>query len=234
MILYFSMKDLLSKNKISVNRTQEIKAPVLYNDDIEEIAMDIIKPQVDELVSLLQRCGVNDEVPPCIIDPYKVAENMGLCIERGYTGDEYALIDIEGRIVTISDKTQLYYHCARFGMGHEVGHYVLHQDVMVLARKTRQTINPTEKNWMERQANHFASCLLMPAPVIRLLFDHFVKRHLGTVSYPLSYKGSCFNNCILGPLAKTMNVSAEAATIRLEKLGLVCSQQLLPSYLPAS
>ncbi|MBR4898443.1 MAG: ImmA/IrrE family metallo-endopeptidase [Prevotella sp.] len=233
-ILYFSLADLLIKNNVSVNRSQKIKAPVLSNDDIEEIALGFIKSEVDELVSLLQRCEPNDKLPPCAIDPYKLAKSMGLRIERGYTGDKSALIDFEDRKVIISNEKQFFYHSARFDTGHEVGHYVLHYDVMAHAKAYRQIIHPNENDWMERQANHFAACLLMPAPVVRLLFDHFMIKHLGTVYYPLQANSGCTVLNIITPIAKAMNMSVEAATIRLKKLGLIYNQPPLPRCFPLS
>lgn len=231
-ILYFSMKDLLSKNHFCVNRSQEFKAPVLYNDDIEDIAMEYIKPQVDYFMNESQRCGNYDSVPDCIIDPYQLANTMGLSIERGFTGEETALIDFDRKTVTVSDKVQLNYHCARFGVAHDIGHYVLHSDVITQAKKKGQTINPTEKGWLEHHANHFASCLLMPAPVLRLLFSVFAKRNMGTTACTLPTRSCCVRECVIVPIARKMNVSIEAMTLRLEKLGLICESPL-PQSLPA-
>lgn len=231
-ILYFSMKDILSKNHFCVNRSQEFKAPVLYNNEIEEIAMEYIKPQVDYFMNELQRCGDYDSVPECIIDPYQLAKSMGLSIERGVTGEETALIDFDRKFITVSDKVQLNYHCARFGVAHDVGHYVLHSQDMVQAKKKGQTLTPTEKGWLEHHANYFASCLLMPAPVVRLLFSIFAKRNMGITTWPLSTRSCCVNACIIVPIARKMNVSNEAMTLRLEKLGLI-RESPLPQFLPA-
>ena len=220
-ILYFSMKDLLSNNNFYVNRSQEFKAPVLYNDEIEEIAMEYIKPQVDYFMNELQRCGEYDSVPECIIDPYQLASSMGLSIERGFTGEETALIDFDRKTITVSDKVQLNYHCARFGVAHDVGHHVLHSQEMVHAKKNGLTLPPTEKGWMEHHANHFASCLLMPAPVVRLLFSIFAKRNMGTTAWTLPTQNCCVRECVIAPIARKMNVSIEAMTFRLEKLGLI-------------
>ena len=230
-ILYFSMKDLLSKNHFCVNRSHEFKAPVLYNDDIEEVAMEYIKPQVDNFMNELQICGDYDSVPDCIIDPYQLASSMGLSIERGFTGEETALIDFDRKTVTVSDKVQLNYHCARFGVAHDVGHYVLHSDVITQAKKNGQTINPKEKGWLEHHANHFASCMLMPAPVVRLLFSIFKKRELGKMACYQPTLNSCVRGRIILPIARKMNVSTEAMTLRLEKLGLIRESQL-PQSLP--
>ncbi|MCR5038939.1 MAG: ImmA/IrrE family metallo-endopeptidase [Bacteroidales bacterium] len=234
-ILYFSMRDILIRNHFGVNRSQEIKAPVLYNDEIEDLAMSYIRPQVDCFMNLLQRCGDYGVVPQCVIDPYPLAESMGLHIERGFTGDETALIDFDRKTITVSDKVQLHYHCARFGVGHDTGHYVLHSNVMAQAKKNGQTIHPTEKGWMEHHANHFASCLLMPAPVVRALFNIYRRRNmLGTAVGQLSARSCCVRECVIAPIARTMNVSVQAMTLRLEKLGLISEGPPLPQFLPAS
>lgn len=229
-ILYFSMKDILSKNHFCVNRSQEFKAPILYNDEIEEIAMKHIKTQVDSFMNELQRCGDYGSVPECIIDPYQLAGSMGLSINKGFTGEETAFIDFDRKTITVSDKVQLNYHCARFGVAHDVGHYVLHSQDMVQAKKKGQTINPTEKGWLEHHANYFASCLLMPAPVVRLLFSIFAKRNMGTEAQLT--RSCCVNACVIVPVAQKMNVSIEAMTLRLEKLGLI-REPSLPQFLPA-
>lgn len=234
-MLYFSMKDLLRRNHIPVKRDDKIKAPVLYNDDIEAIALNCVKAQVDSLVSTLEDCGDNDPVPECVIDPYKLAETMGLQIVKGNTGEERALIDIGRRTVTISSSLPFDFHCTRFDMSHEDGHYVLHYDVMALAKERGLALDPSEKGWLEQQANHFASCLLMPAPVISRLFYIYMKRSsVQPCLCPLPAGSCCVRECIIAPVARKMNVSVEAATIRLKKMGLVCESQLLPRFLPAS
>ena len=157
---------------------------------------------------------------------------MGLSIERGFTGEETALIDFDRKTITVSDKVQLNYHCARFGVAHDVGHYVLHSQDMVQAKKKGQTLTPTEKGWLEHHANYFASCLLMPAPVVRLLFSIFAKRNMGITTWPLSTRSCCVRECIIVPIARKMNVSNEAMTLRLEKLGFICESPL-PQFLPA-
>jgi Zn-dependent peptidase ImmA (M78 family) len=87
---------------------------------------------------------------------------------------------------------------------------------------------------MEQQANHFAACLLMPAPVIRLLFAIYVQRHLGSFYYPISADGCCAKQDIIMPIAKAMNVSVAAVTFRLTKLGLIYSKPPVHHFLPAS
>ncbi len=70
-------------------------------------------------------------------------------------------------------------------------------------------------------ADSFASCLLMPAPVVRLLFSIFAKRELGTTAWALPPHSCCVRQRVIVPIAKKMNVSTEAMTLRLEKLGLI-------------
>ena len=235
LVLSFSMEDVLRRNKFTVQTRNEIKAPVMYFDDIENIALDCVKEQMEYCMSMLQRCGDYDRVPDCSIDPYRLAETMGLRIERGVTGEERAMIDIDRMTVTLNTQLRPEFHCARFAMAHEDGHYVLHYDVMSLAKRTRKTFSPVEKGWLEQQANHFASCLLMPAPIVRQLFNIYAKRHiLGPVALPLPTYNCCFREHIIKSVANTMNVSVEAATIRLEKMGLIYKEQSIPLYLPAS
>ena len=230
--LFYSMEDILKDHHFSVNSSQDIKAPYLSNADIEEIAMSLVKPQVDYFVTILQKCVYSDNIPECIINPYALGESLGLHIESGYTGENIAHIDIERKTVTICGKLGFNYHCTRFGMSHEVGHFVLHSDMIVSAKRRRQEIKPREKSWMEHHANYFASCLLMPAPVVKLLFNIFVRRNIyGVSSVPLN-RDRYVDQFVIVPIARIMNVSVEAATIRLVKMGLVYTLPQMPPYLP--
>lgn len=234
LVLSFSMEDILRRSQFIVQTRNEIKAPVMHFTDIEDIALDCVKEQVEAHMSMLQRCGDFGRVPDCSIDPYRLAMTMGLHIEKGFTGEERAQIDINRMTVTLNNRLRPEFHCARFAMAHEVGHYVLHSDVMSLAKRTLKTISPEENDWLERQANHFASCLLMPEPIVRQLFRIYIKRHiLGPVALPPVYS-SCVREDIIMWVAKNMNVSVEAATIRMEKKGLIRKETTVPHYLPAS
>ena len=69
-----SLTDFLKRNGIPVNNPGSAHAPKLTRDFIEEMVSQIIKTDVDTYVYLLKRCGVNDNVPYCIIDPYQYAK----------------------------------------------------------------------------------------------------------------------------------------------------------------
>lgn len=104
-------------------------------------------------------------------------------------------------------------HRQHFTLGHELGHYFLHQDILkeekglvdgenavdntnILYRLD----NPVEKNHIETEANHFAAGLLMPEALVRDAWDATAD----------------IEEC-----AKIFNVSTIAMSIRLTELELV-------------
>lgn len=234
--LFYSLSEILKSNNFSVNDYPEIKAPYLSNIEIEEEAMDLVKPQVDDLVSMLQQCGSSDCIPECIINPYPLAQSMGLRVVSGYTGNNISNIDIENKTVTISGNLGFNYHCTRFGLSHELGHFVFHKEMIVNAKSSNQEIKPQEMCWMEHHANYFASCLLMPAPIVHILYNHYYKRETnGSMVMPLLVNDDNypdFARRIIKKLADNMCVSVEAMAIRLEKMGLISKESPMPPYLP--
>jgi hypothetical protein len=116
-----------------------------------------------------------------------VEEVLGWRIERvssvGHHGDEMTLDPIHGtsdfadRLITIAVDTQ---RPARqnFTLAHEIGHIVLHSDLdLVRARRVHSVRSvkgvPQDKAlWrLEREANLFATELLMPPKAVRVQFE---------------------------------------------------------------
>jgi Zn-dependent peptidase ImmA (M78 family) len=104
-------------------------------------------------------------------------------------------------------------HRQHFTLGHELGHYFLHQDILkeekglVDGESSVDNTNilyrlddPAEKNRIETEANHFAAGLLMPEDLVRDAWDATAD----------------IEEC-----AKIFNVSTIAMSIRLTELGLV-------------
>ena len=203
-----------------------VAAPVLCDDEIESKAFQLVKPQVDFYVSLLRKCGPYDKVPVCEIDPYLLADKMGLTVNRGKTGKNLGHIDIGHRKVTLTNRLEADDPSDRFSMAHEIGHHVLHEKVSAKLEDGHHHIVSNTKKWLEHHAHHFASCLLMPAPVIKLLYAIYWKKEFKSEKVcPLLVNRDYYHDPvfqrIVGPVARKMNVSLQVAYIRLKKMGLL-------------
>ena len=204
-----------------------VAAPILSDEEIEAEALRLVQPQADRYVSLLNCCKPNDKVPVCEIDPYPIAREMGLVMKRGKTGRSLGQIDIGHKSVTLSNEVDANSPNDRFSMAHEIGHNHFHRRVSEKAEDGIHSVVQNTKKWLEHHANYFASCLLMPAKVIRLLYAIYWKKEFHRenvapirVSKEGYYRDPIFQR-VVGPVARKMNVSLQAAYIRLRKMGLL-------------
>ena len=203
-----------------------VVAPLLSDEEIEAEAFRFVQPQADRYVSTLSCCAPNDKVPVCEIDPYPIAKNMGLTIKRGKTGRNMGVIDIEHQSVTLSNKVDKNAPNGRFFMAHEIGHNHFHRRVSEKAKDGVHSVVSHTKKWLEHHANYFASCLLMPSNVVHLLYDIYWKKEFHrNNTCPIKVKKDYYHDPVfqrvVGPIARKMNVSLQAAYIRLKKMGLV-------------
>lgn len=88
----------------------------------------------------------------------------------------------------------------RFTLAHELGHYVLHQDLIGDGLIDSAMYRSKLGDWYERQANRWAADTLMPAGLVRGL-----------------YRGGMRS---LAELSNTLDVSEQAVRIRLSELHL--------------
>ena len=142
-------------------------------------------------------------------------------------------LDIQNRTITISYELQYQEHRGRFTVGHELGHYYLHSDILrdyfvaygendqSLSYQLSDTANTKR---LEYQANVFSACLLMPKEyVLALAYQHFTdrERNMGYVWYdnqPVNYQ-RC--HTLIAAMAKEMNVSRQAMFLRMKKLQIL-------------
>jgi hypothetical protein len=88
-----------------------------------------------------------------------------------------------------------------------------------------------EKRWLDRQANRFASYLLMPKPIVEKLYSLYWQKWFGRgEATPMvvernPYWNTDFQN-VVDPIARKMGVSSEAMLIRLVDLGLLVEVQV--------
>lgn len=221
-----SLSFILYKHASCNKKNLFVTAPVLTDAEIEAEALRLVQPQVDFYVSLLHRTGPDDKVPVCEIDPYQIAEDIGLTVDRGKTGRVLGKIDMSHKKVTLSNRLDFYDPSDLFSMAHEIGHNIFHQRLCEKVMDGAHAIVSHTKMWLEHHANYFASCLLMPASVIRLLYAIYWKKEFKSDKVaPLQVKGIYYKDPVFQrvvcPIARKMNVSKEAAYIRLKKMGLL-------------
>lgn len=221
-----SLSFILYKHALCEKKNLFVAAPYLSDSEIEAEALRLMKPQVDKFVLLLRQCGPDDKVPYCVIDPYSLAESMGLTVNRGKTGRHLGQIDFDHKEVTLSDRQEYDDPSDRFSMAHEIGHQIFHHPVSEKLKDGHHHIVTYAKKWLEHHAHYFASCLLMPAPVISLLYEIYWKKEFKNETVRPIYvdKGYYYDPIfqrVIGPVARKMKVSKQAAYIRLHKMGLI-------------
>lgn len=230
-----SLTAFLRRNGIPVKKPRSVRAPILPRDFIEVVVSQIIKEDVDTYVTMLKRCGLDDKVPYCIIDPYKYARQANLKVCRSDLSEQQHLghIVMGKKEVCLSDKYDAGDPCDRFSMAHEYGHHILHTHPIFcefLQRDAELTAEAasdmSEKKWLEVQANYFASYMLMPREIVELLYNLYWRKwfKLDKVK-PLHLPSSFYWNRdfqhVVGPVARHMGVSLEAMSITLQEMGLL-------------
>lgn len=226
-----SMSYMLRRYSIPVQESNLIKAPDLTDEEIEQKAMDMIANDLSYYDSILKKLSICDTPPVCSINPYVLADRFGLKVKhtnrsvRGNLGG----IHLGNRKVTIHHG-----ECAarsKFSMAHEIGHDVLHAHYNLRSdtsngRNADIQIEPSEEKRMEHQANHFASCLLMPSPIVRRIFSIYLQKELGMgcqekLTLGNTERDRYLFHHIVGPVARKMDVSMESMKYRLYDLKLL-------------
>ena len=221
-----SLSFILYKYASFKKKNMFLTAPILSDAEIEDVALNLIQPQVDHYLTQLQQYTLLSKVSVCEIDPYKLAKEMGLSVNRGKTGRKLGHIDISHKNITLSSRVKDKDPRDRYSMAHEIGHNIFHHRISEKAEDGHHYAVPDTKKWLEHHANFFASCLLMPAPIIRQLYEIYWKKEFKSeIVKPLYVDKDYYNDPsfqhVIGPVARKMKVSLKAAYIRLKKLGLL-------------
>ena len=227
-----SLFQVLKRYTISVVESQPWGAPMLSRKDIEEIAYSMVRDEAEAYAKLLISVDYRKEgVPDCEISPYTIARQRGIHIKRKNLSHMHqkANINLKSHEVTLSQKVNAYSKEERFSMSHEIGHDVLHslREKALTNDGIPKELSSDEKEVMEQQANYFASCLLLPREMTRLMYEIYWKKefhsdnvkplHVNKEEY---YKNRVFQR-IIGPASRHFNVSMEALMYRLHDIGLV-------------
>jgi Zn-dependent peptidase ImmA (M78 family) len=205
--------------------------PVLADDDIELVTQNILNAIDDGILSVGMSLTFSR-----FIDFMKRAYGVDVVIER------IGKYDSDGRLILSSCSfrekliridTSLPPVRQPFAIAHEAGHYLLHNKTL-LGQSEYETMEDStysysagkneltnDRQWLEWQANRFATHLLMPKFSVA---RHFAKaqgsglpRKLMVDAQPVSQK-EYFR--IVGVLSKYFQVSKQSIGYRLEELGL--------------
>lgn len=132
-----------------------------------------------------------------------------LILSRGAFYEEVDLKGKDGRIVTVDGRSIISLSSSipdkgkkRFTAAHELGHFELHKNLAVSADTQYELSNWYQSGPQEKEANEFASELLMPSN----LFQSQCKQRK-------------FNPDLLNHLASTFVVSKTAAILKFVKVG---------------
>lgn len=195
--------------------------------------------------------------PFYVLDPSYIARQLGLKFveaeslgnyrDKGTQFEVAGIIDRQNNTISISNRFDE--NIKRFTAAHEIGHYILHSDLV--SHRDKPISGPSiVKDLIEREADYFATCLLMPRRLVidefKLIFGSLPLRIDETLCFALGYKNdkeffakrnkplfyelllakaSMLNTKGLKSLASRFGVSAHAMAIRLEELKVIGSPE---------
>lgn len=170
--------------------------------------MRSLRPEA-EAKALLESAGITS-VP---VDVVEIALSLGLFVAPVELGS-----DVSGMLVMHEVGGAIGYNPnhaparQRFTIAHEIGHYILHRDEAPLFIDKQYSVvfrndrSSTGEDRREREANAFASALLMP--------DDQLRSAAAKVGFDLA------DDAALTSLARRFGVSKQALSYRLAALGL--------------
>lgn len=216
--VFSSLEDMLIKQNLPIKNEYRVLAPQYSNDYIEEVSKNIICEYgdcTDVLGAMLE-----DKAYPSVS-------------HKAMSYDRLGYIDLLSGNICISSSltpTDLRY---RFVLAHEYGHFILHRKVLgnkisVLCDNDVTLKNPyignLELKELERQANRFATYLLMPTSAfVSEVFKVFRRYDIrGGFMYVDSQPCNISNyHQVTSQLSVTFRVSKLAAAYRMMELKLL-------------
>ncbi|HAL74161.1 MAG TPA: hypothetical protein DCM45_03590 [Clostridiales bacterium] len=201
----------LAYNQLSVyNKTLLTQPGNLDIDDFAEnyLGINLDFAELSNNGSILGMLAFSD----CVVPIYDSEQNemRSLNVKAGT-----ALID--------STSIKRHEYRGRFTIAHECAHWLLHrpsyQGQSIICRKTGTT---DHIDWLEWQADNFASALLMPAVAVHAFMKNYVSEHRESMKMKYQLLGEYYARAkreqIIRIAAITFGVSILAAEIRLLKL----------------
>jgi Zn-dependent peptidase ImmA (M78 family) len=151
----------------------------------------------------------------------RIAEGEGAQIARHhFDGPESGFILRDGKRTIIGVNTRTSMRRQRFTIAHEIGHFILHEDKLIVDYAVRvnwrDEVSSQATDQQEIAANAFAAELLMPSD---LVFSHLA----AYAESARSNNESIARDDLIAQLARTFNVSTEAMGYRLINLGILAT-----------
>jgi len=152
--------------------------------DIESKANDLLSSYCESKNSSI-------ETP---VDPIDVLEFMGFSVDyvnNKYASNIYGALQVDRKVVEVNADVKINEGMENFTIAHELGHIVLHVPKMGKDKMTECDFDSISKdNVLEKEADIFAACLLMPDANVKeafyqirnsrlLLKDNFIFRFIG-------------------------------------------------------
>lgn len=215
---FSTLSDLLVNQKLPIKAKYRLVAPHYTNNQIEKVAKEILDTHHDYndiLVSLL-----DDNNYPMVASKVLPYGRLGF-------------LDIPTQNIYISSDLEVGCPRYRFVLAHEYGHFILHRDFLdskiAVLYENDDTLKSlcasnNELRILERQANRFASYLLMPKyefvkTVVELFEIYDIRRGFMYVDHqPCNLKDY---HCVTSGLSAKFLVSKQAAAYRMIDLGLM-------------
>jgi Zn-dependent peptidase ImmA (M78 family) len=146
----------------------------------------------------------------------EVAVSLGVTVLREPTDDDlsgFLFRDRKRKSVVVGVNANHHPNRQNFTIGHELGHFLLHEGNEVhvdrgFQIKLRNEASSTGVDVEERESNLFAAELLMPARFLQKDFEKIDGLDLN-------------NESVVGELADKYGVSSQAMTFRLANLGYI-------------
>ncbi len=155
------------------------------------------------------------------VDLYELSEKIGLRIKDvPSTGFDGALVRVADRPRGIIGKRETIAGDGRkrFTVAHEIGHYILPGHGVDISICAREQLDVARKNVarMEKEANKFASELLLPSATVRAVVNKF-----GTSMDTCSFVAGHFDVSLTASVAKCVEVSDAVAALVVADDGVI-------------
>lgn len=222
---YSNFIDFVSEQLFEVNN--KIDIPYISDDDIQTIMLEKVSP-----FGYAANSAVSTELLEKI-----VTEGLGVTITHNTDGktSDLGCCDFKHRIIRITSKLEYDTPRWRFTLAHEIGHYILHEQLCLaqyydnISSYGNEAMTEKSLKRMEIQANKFASFLLIPEDRFWTLYIQKHKEleipkfpHLHLDEQPCNIK-DCM--AVFSYISNELNVSIEAVKIKLQSKGLLTIKQ---------
>lgn len=212
---YYNISDILKASDVVLPIKKKYKIPFLSKSDIRTIADRIYQNHV---------C-IDDDIAGSLL--YNLFPELRITFDILPYGVE-GLTSLKDKKVILSNSLLSKPERMRFTLAHELGHLVLHSDLLAYSEGVLDSvphpISEQDMRWLDYHANQFASAILIPntrlVPLVRRVFQQMSITTPKFVVDNQPFKSKMLQS-ILSYLASQFKVSKEAMFIRLKEDGFV-------------